>query len=378
MAVAITLCALLTACSDGTKLYGEYDPSSESLRVDLSSERPTFWPRQDDELDRVDRTNAPRINGEKDSSDVIGGDSRKFLLIRKAGSDNAFTRNLTLDMDSTYEGYVFFSNDSPEEDGSDNLVSRDTRLALNFPGSARSRRAASATIISANARPAVVGSSVTIQSSEPSVAVSIKVSSARAHGQDGADWGEIPEQELVSPQGASIGCGGYNDGKLKSGCSGYVTFTFETSRSKYQSEMSVGFDNGDEYRNYLTVSDASRGIWVRFKYLNTGKVDQRDVKVKFDIGSNSLAFTDGNSSPVETDALGRTYKFELGELTDGKSAGDVPVGKEIFITARMSFSEGNMNELCTIGKIVIGATVSVRGFFDSRTTTTLYPEKAVC
>ncbi|MBY6385415.1 hypothetical protein HG717_16065 [Rhodococcus erythropolis] len=377
--IAFILLAFLAGCSIQNQLYGEYDGRADALKLDLSSQRPTFWPRQDDELAGIDRTKSPRINGNKDAHTVIGGDSRKFLLIRKAGDGNSFSRTLEIEDDSQYEGYVYFSNDSPtgdSENGAD-LVSRDTRLALDIPERVRARTSMSASILSANAQPKIVGSTVTVESKEVPETLYLKIISAEVRGQSGELLKNISPQDLAKPQGALIQCGDESEGVLNAGCSGFVTFKFEASQSAFRTDFSLGFDGGSNYANYILIN-GDRGIWARFIFENTGSVDQRNVRVRFNSKSPYFIFVSGEHSPQETDALGRRYLFDLQDLTNGKHVGDMPAGTQAEIIVRIEPQPGWIETLCADKEANIQGDVSVDGFYSFTTNASIYPDPSIC
>lgn len=377
--IALLFFTLLLGCSSQDQLYGEYNGEADALKLDLSSQRPTFWPRQNDELAGIDRTKSPRINGDKDSDSVIGGDSRKFLLLRKESAVNAFSRTLEVEDKETYEGYVYFSNDSPSglnENGAD-LTSRDTRLALEIPTKVRTRTSMSASLLSANAQPKIVGSTATIESSDVSETIYLKLVSAEVRKQDGKILHTIPVEDLRKPQGALIQCGEEIPGVLVAGCSGFVTFKLEATQSTFKAQLSLGFDNGRDYMNYVTAADYN-GIWARFIFENTGKVEQKNVNVRFKIESPSFIFTPGEQSPLEKDALGRIYTFDLQDLTTGKHAGDVPVGKQVEIIVRIEPQPGWAETLCAEKEVNVQGDVSVDGFYSFTTSASIYPDSALC
>ena len=375
-----------SSCSASDDLVGAYDDSADTAKLDLSSSRADWWPKLDDSYYNHEGSTRPRINGEEQSGLVVGGDQRKFLLLREEGSETGFGRSLEVSAGKKYEAYIFFKNISAKSDSpstNSELTSRNTRLSFNLPSSvSQSSTTVSAQLFSSNSSPGTVGSSATVQKPSAYESIRLSVSSAAVYSQDQSFIENLPVSDLISGRGATISCGANSSpGDVPPECSGYAIVKFEAASSKFRSKFEVSFTRDtDSWENYLLISGQIGGLWAQLTYVNTGDVEQSNVEISMSLDENSpFEIKDGSPYPYyDLPNTSRQYVYPA-TLKDGVTAPKVDAGKTYVVGVWLTPKPGWQSEICKQGgKVALAATISSDGFYSNNLTATAYADASLC
>ena len=278
------------------------------------------------------------------------GDERNFVRIRKAGTQDVATDNITLEVGQEYEVSVWFHNNAQtrlnKEPGNPG-VAKNVRLLLNMPERVGANASAviEATISADNANPKSVWD-MAFGNTTSAVALRYVPNSATVYlndpgeydaerdgyfrdGFETANGKTLNTDALFGKDGYGGSMIGYwNDqwGTLP-GCSeysGYVQFRFKVDQPNFEMYKTVSAEGANDYHGIIT---AKPGDILDFKieYKNTGTTYQDNVIAK-DTLPDGLVYIPGTtyfeSSDVERKLIDDGYLFGNGVNMNDFAPGD--------------------------------------------------------
>ncbi|CAA0134723.1 Uncharacterised protein [Mycolicibacterium vanbaalenii] len=358
---------------------GKCGSAVDSLGVDLSSLRPTWNPRDIPDYISSDNVSAPYFNANSDNPEVICGDERRFLLLREAGTGEAYSRTIVLEPSKKYEAYIFFKNDASFQDYETD--SRNTRVRLKVPNVVANPVAFEAVITSDNA---VVPSTFSSAVAEPRIGSKfpyIEVASAILNDSEGRKIADLSIDSLTDSQGVLVGCT-EADGHVPAGCSGSITVSFSTKKSSFDARISSAYNDPDGPWNNSIRIGSTHGFWIRYRYRNVGEVPHDGVTVRLWVPS-TFPFLRGSDSEAYLTGSNRTRRaIEHAELWSeaGVNLERLAVNESAEIHIPFTVEDGWLQQICETNSesTWITAETTVPGYYASTANFFIYPADDMC
>ena len=293
--------------------------------------RPTYtWSNPADHVTFNSMTDNPEI-----------GDESNFVRVRKVGSQEKFSNNVTVEPGSEYEVFVYYHNNaSAKLNGGDHRgVAQNVRLRMDkITDRLEAGHAAviKGTISASNATPKEVWSTSYLHAKE-TVSLRYVPNSAKLSNSGSLNGTILNDDALFGKDGGTFL--GYSKGYwgMIPGCNefaGHVNFRIKADKAGFTGEKMASKENMNDYRTEITVAPGET-IDFKLRYKNTGTTIQRGVSAYDLLGTGMTAIP--GTTFLKTP---RSAGFEKENLfKNGFNIGDYNAGEEAFITYKVKFSE---------------------------------------
>ena len=293
--------------------------------------RPTYtWSNPADHVTFNSMTDNPEI-----------GDESNFVRVRKVGSQEKFSNNVTVEPGSEYEVFVYYHNNASAKlnDGDHRGVAQNVRLRMDkITDRLEAGHAAviKGTISASNATPKEVWSTSYLHAKE-TVSLRYVPNSAKLSNSGSLNGSTLNDDALFGKDGGTFLGYTKNYWGVIPGCNefaGYVKFRIKADKAGFTGEKMASKENMNDYRTEITVAPGET-IDFKLRYKNTGTTIQRGVSA-YDLLGTGMTAVPGTTF-LKTP---RSAGFEKENLfKNGFNIGDYNAGEEAFITYKVKFSE---------------------------------------
>ena len=293
--------------------------------------RPTYtWSNPADHVTFNSMTDNPEI-----------GDESNFVRVRKVGSQDKFSNNVTVEPGSEYEVFVYYHNNASAKlnDGDHRGVAQNVRLRMDkITDRLEAGHAAviKGTISASNATPKEVWSTSYLHAKE-TVSLRYVPNSAKLSNSGSLNGSTLNDDALFGKDGGTFLGYTKNYWGVIPGCNefaGYVKFRIKADKAGFTGEKMASKENMNDYRTEITVAPGET-IDFKLRYKNTGTTIQRGVSA-YDLLGTGMTAVPGTTF-LKTP---RSAGFEKENLfKNGFNIGDYNAGEEAFITYKVKFSE---------------------------------------
>lgn len=293
--------------------------------------RPTYtWSNPADHVTFNSMTDNPEI-----------GDESNFVRVRKVGSQEKFSNNVTVEPGSEYEVFVYYHNNASAKlnDGDHRGIAQNVRLRMDkITDRLEAGHAAviKGTISASNATPKEVWSTSYLHAKE-TVSLRYVPNSAKLSNSGSLNGSTLNDDALFGKDGGTFLGYTKNYWGAIPGCNeyaGYVKFRIKADKAGFTGEKMASKENMNDYRTEITVAPGET-IDFKLRYKNTGTTIQRGVSA-YDLLGNGMTAVPGTTF-LKTP---RSAGFEKENLfKNGFNIGDYNAGEEAFITYKVKFSE---------------------------------------
>lgn len=293
--------------------------------------RPTYtWSNPADHVTFNSMTDNPEI-----------GDESNFVRVRKVGSQDKFSNNVTVEPGSEYEVFVYYHNNASAKlnDGDHRGIAQNVRLRIDkITDRLEAGHAAviKGTISASNATPKEVWSTSYLHAKE-TVSLRYVPNSAKLSNSGSLNGSTLNDDALFGKDGGTFLGYTKNYWGAIPGCNeyaGYVKFRIKADKAGFTGEKMASKENMNDYRTEITVAPGET-IDFKLRYKNTGTTIQRGVSAYDLLGTGMTAIP--GTTFLKTP---RSAGFEKENLfKNGFNIGDYNAGEEAFITYKVKFSE---------------------------------------
>ena len=293
--------------------------------------RPTYtWSNPADHVTFNSMTDNPEI-----------GDESNFVRVRKVGSQDKFSNNVTVEPGSEYEVFVYYHNNASAKlnDGDHRGIAQNVRLRMDkITDRLEAGHAAviKGTISASNATPKEVWSTSYLHAKE-TVSLRYVPNSAKLSNSGSLNGSTLNDDALFGKDGGTFLGYTKNYWGAIPGCNeyaGYVKFRIKADKAGFTGEKMASKENMNDYRTEITVAPGET-IDFKLRYKNTGTTIQRGVSAYDLLGTGMTAIP--GTTFLKTP---RSAGFEKENLfKNGFNIGDYNTGEEAFITYKVKFSE---------------------------------------
>ena len=293
--------------------------------------RPTYtWSNPADHVTFNSMTDNPEI-----------GDESNFVRVRKVGSQDKFSNNVTVEPGSEYEVFVYYHNNASAKlnDGDHRGIAQNVRLRMDkITDRLEAGHAAviKGTISASNATPKEVWSTSYLHAKE-TVSLRYVPNSAKLSNSGSLNGSTLNDDALFGKDGGTFLGYTKNYWGAIPGCNeyaGYVKFRIKADKAGFTGEKMASKENMNDYRTEITVAPGET-IDFKLRYKNTGTTIQRGVSA-YDLLGTGMTAVPGTTF-LKTP---RSAGFEKENLfKNGFNIGDYNAGEEAFITYKVKFSE---------------------------------------
>lgn len=293
--------------------------------------RPTYtWSNPADHVTFNSMTDNPEI-----------GDESNFVRVRKVGSQEKFSNNVTVEPGSEYEVFVYYHNNASAKlnDGDHRGIAQNVRLRMDkITDRLEAGHAAviKGTISASNATPKEVWSTSYLHAKE-TVSLRYVPNSAKLSNSGSLNGSTLNDDALFGKDGGTFLGYTKNYWGAIPGCNeyaGYVKFRIKADKAGFTGEKMASKENMNDYRTEITVAPGET-IDFKLRYKNTGTTIQRGVSA-YDLLGTGMTAVPGTTF-LKTP---RSAGFEKENLfKNGFNIGDYNAGEEAFITYKVKFSE---------------------------------------
>ena len=293
--------------------------------------RPTYtWSNPADHVTFNSMTDNPEI-----------GDESNFVRVRKVGSQDKFSNNVTVEPGSEYEIFVYYHNNASAKlnDGDHRGIAQNVRLRMDkITDRLEAGHAAviKGTISASNATPKEVWSTSYLHAKE-TVSLRYVPNSAKLSNSGSLNGSTLNDDALFGKDGGTFLGYTKNYWGAIPGCNeyaGYVKFRIKADKAGFTGEKMASKENMNDYRTEITVAPGET-IDFKLRYKNTGTTIQRGVSAYDLLGTGMTAIP--GTTFLKTP---RSAGFEKENLfKNGFNIGDYNAGEEAFITYKVKFSE---------------------------------------
>ena len=293
--------------------------------------RPTYtWSNPADHVTFNSMTDNPEI-----------GDESNFVRVRKVGSQDKFSNNVTVEPGSEYEVFVYYHNNASAKlnDGDHRGIAQNVRLRMDkITDRLEAGHAAviKGTISASNAAPKEVWSTSYLHAKE-TVSLRYVPNSAKLSNSGSLNGSTLNDDALFGKDGGTFLGYTKNYWGAIPGCNeyaGYVKFRIKADKAGFTGEKMASKENMNDYRTEITVAPGET-IDFKLRYKNTGTTIQRGVSAYDLLGTGMTAIP--GTTFLKTP---RSAGFEKENLfKNGFNIGDYNAGEEAFITYKVKFSE---------------------------------------
>ena len=293
--------------------------------------RPTYtWSNPADHVTFNSMTDNPEI-----------GDESNFVRVRKVGSQDKFSNNVTVEPGSEYEVFVYYHNNASAtlNDGDHRGIAQNVRLRMDkITDRLEAGHAAviKGTISASNATPKEVWSTSYLHAKE-TVSLRYVPNSAKLSNSGSLNGSTLNDDALFGKDGGTFLGYTKNYWGAIPGCNeyaGYVKFRIKADKAGFTGEKMASKENMNDYRTEITVAPGET-IDFKLRYKNTGTTIQRGVSAYDLLGTGMTAIP--GTTFLKTP---RSAGFEKENLfKNGFNIGDYNAGEEAFITYKVKFSE---------------------------------------
>ena len=293
--------------------------------------RPTYtWSNPADHVTFNSMTDNPEI-----------GDESNFVRVRKVGSQDKFSNNVTVEPGSEYEVFVYYHNNASAKlnDGDHRGIAQNVRLRMDkITDRLEAGHAAviKGTISASNATPKEVWSTSYLHAKE-TVSLRYVPNSAKLSNSGSLNGSTLNDDALFGKDGGTFLGYTKNYWGAIPGCNeyaGYVKFRIKADKAGFTGEKMASKENMNDYRTEITVAPGET-IDFKLRYKNTGTTIQRGVSAYDLLGTGMTAIP--GTTFLKTP---RSAGFEKENLfKNGFNIGDYNAGEEAFITYKVKFSE---------------------------------------
>ena len=293
--------------------------------------RPTYtWSNPADHVTFNSMTDNPEI-----------GDESNFVRVRKIGSQDKFSNNVTVEPGSEYEVFVYYHNNASAKlnDGDHRGIAQNVRLRMDkITDRLEAGHAAviKGTISASNATPKEVWSTSYLHAKE-TVSLRYVPNSAKLSNSGSLNGSTLNDDALFGKDGGTFLGYTKNYWGAIPGCNeyaGYVKFRIKADKAGFTGEKMASKENMNDYRTEITVAPGET-IDFKLRYKNTGTTIQRGVSAYDLLGTGMTAIP--GTTFLKTP---RSAGFEKENLfKNGFNIGDYNAGEEAFITYKVKFSE---------------------------------------
>ena len=293
--------------------------------------RPTYtWSNPADYVTFNSMTDNPEI-----------GDESNFVRVRKVGSQDKFSNNVTVEPGSEYEVFVYYHNNASAKlnDGDHRGIAQNVRLRMDkITDRLEAGHAAviKGTISASNATPKEVWSTSYLHAKE-TVSLRYVPNSAKLSNSGSLNGSTLNDDALFGKDGGTFLGYTKNYWGAIPGCNeyaGYVKFRIKADKAGFTGEKMASKENMNDYRTEITVAPGET-IDFKLRYKNTGTTIQRGVSAYDLLGTGMTAIP--GTTFLKTP---RSAGFEKENLfKNGFNIGDYNAGEEAFITYKVKFSE---------------------------------------
>ena len=293
--------------------------------------RPTYtWSNPADHVTFNSMTDNPEI-----------GDESNFVRVRKVGSQEKFSNNVTVEPGSEYEVFVYYHNNASAKlnDGDHRGIAQNVRLRMDkITDRLEAGHAAviKGTISASNATPKEVWSTSYLHAKE-TVSLRYVPNSAKLSNSGSLNGSTLNDDALFGKDGGTFLGYTKNYWGAIPGCNeyaGYVKFRIKADKAGFTGEKMASKENMNDYRTEITVAPGET-IDFKLRYKNTGTTIQRGVSAYDLLGTGMTAIP--GTTFLKTP---RSAGFEKENLfKNGFNIGDYNAGEEAFITYKVKFSE---------------------------------------
>ena len=293
--------------------------------------RPTYtWSNPADHVTFNSMTDNPEI-----------GDESNFVRVRKVGSHDKFSNNVTVEPGSEYEVFVYYHNNASAKlnDGDHRGIAQNVRLRMDkITDRLEAGHAAviKGTISASNATPKEVWSTSYLHAKE-TVSLRYVPNSAKLSNSGSLNGSTLNDDALFGKDGGTFLGYTKNYWGAIPGCNeyaGYVKFRIKADKAGFTGEKMASKENMNDYRTEITVAPGET-IDFKLRYKNTGTTIQRGVSAYDLLGTGMTAIP--GTTFLKTP---RSAGFEKENLfKNGFNIGDYNAGEEAFITYKVKFSE---------------------------------------
>ena len=293
--------------------------------------RPTYtWSNPADHVTFNSMTDNPEI-----------GDESNFVRVRKVGSQDKFSNNVTVEPGSEYEVFVYYHNNASAKlnDGDHRGIAQNVRLRMDkITDRLEAGHAAviKGTISASNATPKEVWSTSYLHAKE-TVSLRYVPNSAKLSNSGSLNGSTLNDDALFGKDGGTFLGYTKNYWGAIPGCNeyaGYVKFRIKADKAGFTGEKMASKENMNDYRTEITVAPGET-IDFKLRYKNTGTTIQRGVSAYDLLGTGMTAIP--GTTFLKTP---RSAGFEKENLfKNGFNIGDYNASEEAFITYKVKFSE---------------------------------------
>ena len=293
--------------------------------------RPTYtWSNPADHVTFNSMTDNPEI-----------GDESNFVRVRKVGSQDKFSNNVTVEPGSEYEVFVYYHNNASAKlnDGDHRGIAQNVRLRMDkITDRLEAGHAAviKGTISASNATPKEVWSTSYLHAKE-TVSLRYVPNSAKLSNSGSLNGSTLNDDALFGKDGGTFLGYTKNYWGAIPGCNeyaGYVKFRIKADKAGFTGEKMASKENMNDYRTEITVAPGET-IDFKLRYKNTGTTIQRGVSAYDLLGTGMTAIP--GTTFLKTP---RSAGFEKENLfKNGFNIGDYNAGEEAFITYKVKFSD---------------------------------------
>ena len=310
---------------------GSNDASAASTA--WGPERPTFsWAEPADYITFNSITDNPKV-----------GDERNFVRIRKAGTNDTYTDDVTLEPGQEYEVYVWFHNNAKSKLNKKEYnkvgIAEDVRVRVEAPGKMISggTDTIKGFVSARNANPKEVWDVAYMHSAE-SVTLKYISNSTVVHSAGTINGLNVSGEALLGDKGVMVGYFSDHLGLLP-GCNeyaGYLTYRFRVDKPAFKITKVVSKENENNYVEKLTVKP---GEVLDFKidYKNTGTVIQNNI-IAYDNMPKGLNYVAGTTfMKPSVNAQGNFISDKL--FDGGANLGDYKPGDSVWLTYKVEVAD---------------------------------------
>lgn len=286
------------------------------------------------------------------------GDERNFVRIRKAGTNDKYSDNVTLEVGQEYEIYAAYHNNaSASLNQNGKGVANNVRYSTALPTRLKAGEtgAVKGTISSTNASPNKVWDEAYMKAKE-NVFLRYVPNSATIHNNGSANGQILDANALFSEQGAKLAH--YNDhwGVIP-GCNeftGWVVYRVKVDKPNFSIDKKARTGDG-EYADEINVKPGDK-VDFKIVYHNTGTTIQKRVSVfdKMPDGVKYVAGTTFLKTPVSQEG-----KFATDNLFNGGLViGDFYAGQSSEITYKTEIADDKAIFPCGVTTIYNNSSVA--------------------
>lgn len=291
-------------------------------------ERQTFtWQKPSDHAALNSMTDNPVV-----------GDERNFVRIKKYGTNDKYTDNVTAEPGAEYEVHVFFHNNSAanlNDPVTKKNYTQNTRLRIDQIAASITKGQSAmikGTLSATNASPKEIWDTAYIQTNE-TVSLRYVRGSARIHTAGKLNNKVIDDEALFGKAGGTFV--GYDKWRLLPGCneySGSVTFRIKVDKAGFDMNKTVSKDTANNYQNTI-AAEPGETLDFKIHFRNTGTTLLKNVAV-YDLLGNGMTFIPGTTRIFnETHPNGTFEKDNL--FKNGFNIGDYKGGSDATITYKV-------------------------------------------